>query len=340
MHDENGNVDPVKASETPVARGSGASRKRPLMPDVATPIQSKRPKSDSAGADMSPVPVFAQQQASPILQAHQLHAPSNGESYQAHISEAQIAAPNGHTYPQHHQLEQHGGHAPMDPIFTYPASTDNGSYGASNYSYPTTEKPHLYQIQSLEQIASEVLDMNADYQDEAQSSSKEIGSAPVPHGYMDAPDADESVDSGVSLPGSENMENNGTYSQKQDAADMTNEQSAALAAYQVPDHDDAKAAPRPVAEPSTERADAIDVQASPSAQHNGTSSLPLYRPPAPLSQSPEQSKRLPNGTAPESPAQTNGHKRKRSSMSQTSGSKHQDLAQALQQQNGLGVQSG
>lgn len=309
-------MDPVKASETPVARGSGVSKKRSLLPDDNTPIQSKKAKSISAGAEASPVPMFHQQHASPDLHAQQMHASSSGEPYQAHMAEAQLAAPsNGHAYHQHHQLEEHD-NAALEPMFAFPAHTDTSSYVPHvphvphSYSFAASERP--YMMQSLEQIASEVLDMNADYQDHHEA--QPMNSAPMPHGLpMDRPDADESIDSGVSLPGSESMEVNGTHSYKEDAADMTNEQSSALAAYQVPGQGDAKAA-----EHSSETAASIAAQALSTAQNPSISSLPLFRPPAPLSQSPEQSRRLPNGIGQESPVQTNGHKRKRSSMSQTS----------------------
>ncbi|EME81126.1 uncharacterized protein MYCFIDRAFT_104451, partial [Pseudocercospora fijiensis CIRAD86] len=41
VHDENGNVDPIKAAETPVPRGSNASKKRPPG-EESTPIQPKK----------------------------------------------------------------------------------------------------------------------------------------------------------------------------------------------------------------------------------------------------------------------------------------------------------
>lgn len=252
---------------------------------------------------MSPVPVFHQQQASPEMQMHHLPTSPNEVSFQA-----QMAVPrpeelsNGHSYPQENHFEQHESHAPLDPtLFAYSTTADNSSYGANNYSYTATERPHLYQMQSLEQIASEVLDMNADYQDHNESH-KEVGSVPMPHGLpTDPADADGSVDSGVSLPGSENVEHKG------DAADMTTEHSAALAAYQIPGHDESKSAPQPAGGGVEKVAGAGAVEAPHNAQTNSIGSLPLYRPPAPLSQSPEQSRCLPNGVLNGSSAYTDGH---------------------------------
>lgn len=306
MHDERGNVDPVKASETPVARGSGASKKRPLAMGENTPIQSKKAKSVSAGADMSPVPTFHQQQPSPEARAQHLRTVSHEDSFEAQMAEAPMSDHNhGHDYPQDHQLSRET-LAPLDPsLFAYAPGNENSSWASNNYSYPATERPHLYQMQSLEQIASEVLDMNADYQDHSESrpNSKDLGSAHLPHGLpVDAAEAEENVDSGVSLPGSDSAENNGSQARKEDAADMTTEHSTALAAYQAPGPEDVKAA-----------------HASHDTQNNSTSSIPLYRPPAPLSQSPEQSRRLPNGVSHGSPPQTNGHQRKSSSMVQPAG---------------------
>jgi len=299
VHDEQGNVDPVKASETPVSRGSGPSKKRPLASGENTPIQSKKAKSVSADVGMSPLPVFHQQHDSP-----EMHLPTspNDETFQAQMADTRPSElSNGHSYPQNNQLEHHESHEPLDPsLFAYSTANDNSSYGASNYSYPATERPHLYQMQSLEQIASEVLDMNADYQDQndAQPVSNDAGPHRLP---KDSADADGSVDSGVSLPGSENMEHKG------DAADMTMEHSAALAAYQVPGQSDSKAMPQPTTEHSAEVINSSAVEAPQNAQNNSINSLPLYRPPAPLSQSPEQSRRLPNGVPNGSPAKPTGH---------------------------------
>lgn len=356
MHDENGNVDPVKASETPVARGSGASKKRPLMADEATPIQSKKAKSVDATGDHSPVPMFHQQQASSVLHAHQLHASPREAPYQRQNGEAQMASPNGHTYPLHHRIEQHAGHAPLDPgLFAYPATSEGGSYGSNSYTYSVSERPHLYQMQSLEQIASEVLDMNAHYQDqqEVQSDSKDSSNATTTHGLpMGSPGAGGSVDSGVSLPESEH---NGKFPPEEEPTDMTNEQSAALIAYTATNEDDANTIPRPSDEASLETANTTIRRASGEPRSNTTSTLPSHRPPAPLSQSSDQFKCLPNGNVSQTTPEINSHKRKRNPMpSQDNDSKpaimmgfdieaedaQKDLGQALQQQDCLGVQSG
>lgn len=238
-------------------------------------------------------------------------------------------------------------------MFAYESHSENNSYPVENYPYPTPERPHLYPLQSLEQIASEVLEMNPDYQDqpEMHHTSKEVENARMLHGLpslpIDSPDADESVDSGVSLP-----EHNGTH-QKEEVVDMTKAQSAALAAYHTLDRDDVKTAPPSVV--ATVGSDvALAAQRLPNANHS-TNNLPLYKPPAPLSQSPEQSRRVPNGDINEMPSQSTDHKRKRSSMSESNGSKHvrpnapglevedqrseRELAQVMQQQNAVGVQS-
>ncbi|KAI7166533.1 hypothetical protein KC324_g12030 [Hortaea werneckii] len=143
---------------------------------------------------------------------------------------------------------------------------------AQNYDYP-----------SLEQIANEVLDMNGrvheDYID-AQLNALPFqrlanGAAAIPN-YHSKPDG--SVDSAVSLPNSDSFENSkitGDRTVDDRLRDALAGQTSAEIGNGLP-------------------AVAPSVETNGASQHSPiVEGLPLYRPPAPLSQSPEQSRRQP-----------------------------------------------
>lgn len=167
---------------------------------------------------------------------------------------------------------------------------------------------------SLEQIASEVLDMNgAEPQDPSQTALERnlhlfqnADTASMTNG--NSPKPDESVDSAISLPAAEAPAQNG----------LTNGH------HTAPDSEEMPA--QPSIEPSEPKATSVqapDARPQSSASRSGVEGLPLYQPPAPVSQSPEVSKRQPapiNGISHASP-ETNGVKRKRDSTSATPGLK-------------------
>lgn len=136
----------------------------------------------------------------------------------------------------------------------------------------------------------------------------------------DPPKPDGSVDSAVSLPPAEASEQNGVPN------GLSNGHSA-------PDAKEAPTAPQPSIEPSDAKPPP-EARPQSSASKSGAEGLPLYQPPAPVSQSPEVSKKQPslvNGHAsPPAAVETNGTKRKRDSTSVTPGSKKfkMDLAAA------------
>ena len=97
-------------------------------------------------------------------------------------------------------------------------------------------------------------------------------------------------------------------------SDVTKPDESVDSAISIPGSDDGSA------QPSVEAA-SLAAQTSPSLQKSNANELPLYKPPAPLSQSPELTKRQPqlsNGDVSDAAAST---KRKRDSMSSASGTK-------------------
>lgn len=163
---------------------------------------------------------------------------------------------------------------------------------------------------SLEQIANEVLVDMTDPQDQGQTALERnlhlfqtADTAPMTTGSP--PQPDESVDSAISLPASEAPKENG----------LTN-------GHAIPQEE----APQLSTEPSEAKAQQHDGRPQSSASKSGVEGLPLYQPPAPISQSPELSKRQPALTNGASPAtDTNGVKRKRESVSSTPGAKKSQM---------------
>lgn len=140
----------------------------------------------------------------------------------------------------------------------------------------------------------QVLDMNGRSHEDYQVSPPQgpHGTAAMSNGVSDVTKPDESVDSAISLPGSDDGRQQGEAQATQDVS----------------------------AQPSVEVAP-LAAQTSPSLQKSNANELPLYKPPAPLSQSPELIKRQPqlsNGDIPDATAST---KRKRDSISSASGMK-------------------
>lgn len=273
----------------------------------------------------------------------------NGRPIQPYTQQPQIAPAIQYRTPQPQQ-HQPQTQPPIDPnLFGYAEATDHVSY-----AYPAAERPPLYQLPSLEQIANEVLDMNGrsyeDYQDadfiaqdqqEPHTNGFEYdhhGSVTMSNGQTvnESNRPDESVDSAISLPGSEAAEQNEKQSQE---VNVTNPAIAESSLEQPAAHivdADTIAVARPASQgksfevdTSTSRPSIEDLtspsQTSPAAQRNSVTSLPLYRPPAPLSQSPEQTKRQPligNGVSSDAASMNEANtKRKRDSISETTEAK-------------------
>lgn len=209
---------------------------------------------------------------------------------------------------------------------------DNTHY-QPQYSFPSHEQAQpyhhqshaaAYQLQSLEQIASEVLDMDGDdAPDRTETALVNAMQAfnnsglPVTNGNGHPPKPDESVDSAVALPrmDPEFVEQNG----------VTNgavKENGIEAKHDLPTSSEF-----PTTEPSAQTngirpTSQPDARPQSSASKSGFDSLPLYQPPAPVSVSPEVSKRQPaltNGNIPH--AESNGQKRKRDSLSAMPSSK-------------------
>lgn len=168
IHDENGNVDPIKAAEAPVPRGSVSSKKRPSDEAAqGTPVPVKKIKPSPPTNGVPPAPSFPQDHsASNSAVQHPPNGYHPSPAPQPH-SQSQSTSPhqsNGETYhqPQHFHQEQarHVSHEqhqpPLDPsLFGYPEPSNN-AYGNQSYPYPSANQVAQYQLPSLEQIANEV----------------------------------------------------------------------------------------------------------------------------------------------------------------------------------------
>lgn len=295
-------------------------------------MQSKKVKFQEPSPSQPPVqprPVEMQEYGTPFGQLK-----PRAPSYQPPPRQQQQPAeptsrPPEQLSPQPPQPQQHMQNQ-IDPnLFSlYTQDDQDGPYQDSSYPYPgavQTQPYHPrpqssgYNMPSLEQIASECLvDLNGPDQDDVGQTSLErnlhlfqnADTAPMTNG--DPPKPDESVDSAISLPATEPAKDNG----------LTN------------GHVNGVSTEEQVAQPSVEPSDAKptqpDERPQSSASISGAHSLPLYQPPAPVSQSPEVSKRRPvltNGASHGSPsAETNGIKRKRDSSSATPNAKKARLS--------------
>jgi len=208
----------------------------------------------------------------------------------------------------------------------YPEPVEQAGF-VNDYPYPATEQ-QSYDFQSLEQIANEVLDMNdRHHEDPLEQNNENVhgshtnDTVPMPHAV---PKPDESVDSGVSLSNNHsNTEGVGhvTTPVMDPAFSVQEDNKTAIVNGETnADHHDAVLSHvippvQSIIEPGTATNGVLSETIRPtsaSASKTDVSGLPLYQPPAPVSQSPEATKRqpcLPNGSSTE--------KRKRESMSAT-----------------------
>jgi F-box/leucine-rich repeat protein 10/11 len=328
VHDENGNVDPIKASENPVPRASATSKKRPG--DENTPVQPKKKRvSSSLGDGISPGANFAEGHTNGTAPPPQHHVPNC--DYRPSAQQTQMAPQTTDT------------HAPaLDPnLFAYSDMAQNGGYADNNkYNYPAPQqRPQMYQYESLEQIASQVLDMNGnsneDYHHSEQTADhiqvQQMTNGQSKHdGQIEVEKVDGSVDSGVSLPGSEGE-------QKDDVVVEQPDLNADQSTFKI--ENELHAQPNGVTEAhstsgTTEKHVDFDSDPTTHTRNPSMPSLPLYRPPAPLSQSPELARRLPvssNGVANDE-VEING-KRKREDEAEIPGDVNVDAKEVKNESN-------
>ncbi|KAK5124570.1 hypothetical protein LTR85_001787 [Meristemomyces frigidus] len=325
VHDENGNVDPVKASETPVPRGSVVSKKRSIGED-GSPLQIKKQKLNES----QPPPRPQAGTTGVLMPQHVSRGPSHPPSMQP---TSRPPPPVINEPPPDPQQQPE-----IDPsLFSvYPEPTEQGSHSNNSYPYPMNEQPYTnaYEYPSLEQIANEVLDMNGrgheDYID-AQLNAlpyqqphnphvnvhvyESHDTAPLPDGSSKP---DESVDSAISLPSTERLDQSTLAAHDRDRSVDERLMDAFAADSGAGVYHDLSFVQSSVETNGAKHAESVGP--APAIQpttgpKNDASGLPLYRPPAPVSQSPEQTKRQPvaflNGAA-------DSQKRKRDSISATS----------------------
>ncbi|KAK3669389.1 JmjC domain-containing histone demethylation protein 1 [Recurvomyces mirabilis] len=217
VHDESGKVDPVKAAETPVPRGNVKKRS---SEDGGSPASVKKLKQDEESQPPQPPPP-AQGGTAGVLTPARAPAKTSPARQRSTQTPPQIV---------HHPPDDEPAAPELDPnLFSaYPDPGDQNQYANHNYPYPIASEQQsngAYEYPSLEQIASEVLDMNGqadeDYIDRQLNALpfqrlqgprgtdyyRGNGGAYVPNGV--GPKPDESVDSAISMPSSEILQQNG-----------------------------------------------------------------------------------------------------------------------------------
>lgn len=133
IHDENGKIDPIKAEQTPVPRGSVVSKKRRTSGDMESPIKKSKQAKTSQAAPVMPFsmePSYQQNMVSPQQYKQYPYAPEANIPHWQHAS---------YMYPD---PTSNGGNVVLHGGPYHQQSDLNGSYNA----------------QSLEQLANEVLD--------------------------------------------------------------------------------------------------------------------------------------------------------------------------------------
>lgn len=340
-------MDPVKASETPVPRGTFATKKR--LSEDGSPMQIKKQKRESdPGPSYSPIQPSqpAQMQGHGVLKP--LLVPNgNGPSHRPNMSTSNGVHQQQAALPPDQPQQQ----PPIDPsLFSmYSESDQSTSYGDSRYQYqngqptqPYHQPQSMYQIPSLEQIANEVLvDMNGN---EPQDQGFKFHHSTVKEGFhqVDGADmasmpngptkTDTSADSAVALPSLEAIEQHNAALRRLNGAEPfdTRANGSSVDGVAIPND-------LPHAQPSIEARSAqvngepsspLTLQrTSPAVTKVDVSSIPLYQPPAPPSTSPDAAKRrppTPNGVGSAnniSPVEATPLKRKRDSTSATPGAK-------------------
>lgn len=307
-------MDPIKAAETPVPRGSVASKKRQLTEGRESPQTGAMKKPKIEPSQQTAMPYAApQDHAQPEFSVHMHNgaAAPMGPSFQPNMMMSS-SGPNGsvsaHDQPQ------------IDPsLFSmYPEPPDANSSSVNGQPYHGLEKQELYNaynLPSLEQIANEVLDMNGrhtDYdpseqafiQDERQYANNFLeatrhgqpmhlnGNA---HSSLDK--QDDSVDSAISMPTTEEfgpsqaqgpaVEGSSLATRSPTALHESNEKSLVDGKRMLPSPPPAPVMHHelPPQQPNlstTETASLKQPQTSPTVIKNFINNIPLYQPPAPL----------------------------------------------------------
>lgn len=336
IHDESGNVDPVKAAETPVPRGTVSVKKTDVPPEEGGSMLLAQASEDT----LTHSPVTNAQ----FLPGRGVLKPQSLAYKQAKPSKAAKSARKSHpaaggrlsaTFEQSaHQEEQ--SEPPIDPsLFSTASNPHSGAaYATAHYPYhveePSTNynEQQSYEIPSLEQIANEVLvDLNGNEHSE-QNPARQPGA----HSKED-----RKADSAISIEKTD-LPNGQDPSGME--VDVEPSLATALATSGLPTTGDV--AEDAVARPSVEFHHSTAPQAAaavstthetlpPQPQSAAKADLPLYQPPASLSQSPEMGKTqptLPNGvthpaqdSSPPALTASTSLKRKRDSTSATPGAK-------------------
>ncbi|KAI4729367.1 hypothetical protein E4T49_02898 [Aureobasidium sp. EXF-10728] len=133
IHDENGKIDPIKAEQTPVPRGSVVSKKRRTSGDMESPLKKSKQARPSQAAPVMPFsmePSYQANMASPQQYKQYSYAPEANIPHWQHAS---------YMYPD---PTSSGGSVVLHGGPYHQQSDLNGAYNA----------------QSLEQLAAEVLD--------------------------------------------------------------------------------------------------------------------------------------------------------------------------------------
>lgn len=174
IHDESGNVDPVKAAETPVPRGSVVSKKRQAEDGSPAPAAKKAKPMPTPTPGPPPMqglhgvlrPVSTHQMPKQIKTSQ---SNDNWSNVMPHGIPQYDDRMNGHpdelqVHQQHNEHPQHNQSAPpIDPSLMssmYPEPANSHPFGGNAFPYPSNDRPSLYNLPSLEQIATEVLDMD------------------------------------------------------------------------------------------------------------------------------------------------------------------------------------
>ncbi|KAL1310970.1 hypothetical protein AAFC00_001190 [Neodothiora populina] len=140
VHDENGKLDPVKAEQIPVPRGSGG-KKRKASTNGGSP----------SGRKSSQPLAFANNSASSSHVAPTMPYPM-GNGYQSGTPSQQFQQPS--PYPEQSVQPQW-----QHSTYVYPDPINGDPVGSSNGPYHQTQDSHIpYNQQSLEQLANDVLD--------------------------------------------------------------------------------------------------------------------------------------------------------------------------------------
>lgn len=287
-------MDPVKAAEAPVPRGSVTSKKRSAEDGSPSEANKKqKPLEPALQNDQSRTPAPPMQGMHGVLKPMNVNRPVEPKVNSAQKAPAEIyhklpgefyhPSTNGDrpqsppTDPNPRHRASNGSAPPIDPSL-FSIYSDHGMssnpYPSHNF-YPdhSAERPPLYALPSLEQIANDVLDMDG-RGDEAEAGLAAIEAfnrqqqgfvhAFPQEGQQTAHDgsqADGSVDSGVSMTAPETKETPLANGEAVDA--------------KTPAVDQAVASGEP---PAAERRSSI-------------AQIPLYQPPA--SKSPEMTRSQP-----------------------------------------------